>query len=121
MAAMQGQRGEGGIKIILFLVVLFYSIFAGIKIMTARADDASVKAKAEETIKFAGPQFYKGEDILYRVNKELKDRNAPIKPEAVKLTDEGKEWHLEFEYTRDVPLVVWTYKNVVKVDTRGPK
>ncbi len=129
----RGQRGESNLKVIIFLIVVVYVVFVALKIVPAISDDGEMEHKAEELTKFFGAREgdKKADGLQYLIFKEAerlkiascgKTPSCPdVKREDIKVTDEGREWHTEFKYHREINLLFWTWKEDKTIDKRGPK
>jgi hypothetical protein len=114
------QRG-GAVKTILIVVVILYAIFATLKVVSARTDDAALRDQAEQKLRYGGGEGMKAKDIHFALAKFARDNNIPL-PEDKLIVEESKdEWHIKFDYDRSIDLIVTKYEYPVNFDQRKPK
>ena len=122
MTDRSGERGEGGLKILLVLAAIGYGAFVAVKLVPAKADDGSFEHKVEETLKYAETRNLKtAKDIQYNLGLEAKKLNLDLKDEQIEVREEGNEWHAIIKYHRLIPLVFWKYEKDIVLDKKAGK
>ena len=118
---IRNERGGGGLKILIFVVVLLYSIFSIIKVVGAKTDDATIVDETKTLMKYAGDKRQSDKDIHYLILQIAKERDIPLTENMVNVKDQGDSWQVDFKYQRDVDLWVWNYKYDVVFNETMPK
>ena len=121
MTVSRRERGEGGLKAIVFLAVLGYAVMCGVKIIPKVSDDGSIQKGVEEILRFAGPQVWKLPDVKYKVTLKVKQYSIPVKDDDIEVTEDGRDFRVKFSYKREVNLIFWTWKKDVTVNQTGPR
>jgi hypothetical protein len=105
--APRGQRGEGKIKTILFLLIFAAIIFVGFKTVPAYVAEFQLSDKMQETARFAIVQHQSEDQIREAIFKVMQDLGIPAKSEDIKLDVTQQFVTITVDYHVPVDLLVF--------------
>ena len=127
MTSWSKQRGEGGLKNLIFVVVILYSLFCGLNIAFATIADKELMKEIETVLKYAGTHGppWKPKDMKYNIWRKVQEMDLhqqgqglkePIEEDDIVVVEDGPNYRAKLEYDRAVELVVWTWRKNIKID-----
>jgi hypothetical protein len=105
--ARRGERGEGRLKTVLFLLIFATAIFIGFKTLPAYVAEYQLADKMQETARFAVVQRQSEEQVRETIFKVIQDLNIPCKKEDIKVTSSSGGVTISVDYRVPVDLIVY--------------
>ena len=105
--ARRGERGEGRLKTVLFLLIFAAAIFIGFKTLPAYVAEYQLADKMQETARFAVVQRQSEEQVRETIFKVIQDLNIPCKKEDIKVTSSSGGVTISVDYRVPVDLIVY--------------
>jgi Flp pilus assembly protein TadG len=105
--ARRGERGEGRLKTVLFLLFFASAIFIGFKTLPAYVAEYQLADKMQETARFAVVQRQSEEQIRETIFKVIQDLNIPCKKEDIKVTTNASAVTISVDYRVPVDLIIY--------------
>jgi len=118
MKRLRDERGEGKIKVIITLAVIFYAIYVAVKLVPTWTNDKSFRNDVAVHIKYADQKVWSPGDVEFNIRKSADAYDVEFEDEAIEVTKTKKEWRVQIDYTRRVDLIFWEYVKPVKIDER---
>lgn len=109
-AAPSLERGSSRLKLIVFVAILFASIFVGFKVIPILINNMQFQDGIESVARFASVNHQSPDDIRTAVLKEAQNEDIPI--DAGNIHVKGESGHVEiaadYSVTVDLGLYQWT-------------
>src|SRR5271156_1567786 len=103
----RGQRGEGKLKAVFFLLFFVAMIFVGFKTVPAFVAEYQLTDKMSEIARFAVVQHQNEEEIRDAIFKVIQDLEIPAKKENIKVTSTNQLVTINVDYRVPVDLLVF--------------
>jgi len=108
--APSSERGSSRLKLIVFVAILFASIFVGFKVIPILINNMQFQDGIESVARFASVNHQSPDDIRTAVLKEAQNEDIPI--DAGNIHVKGESGHVEiaadYSVTVDLGLYQWT-------------
>jgi hypothetical protein len=102
-----GERGEGKLKTIIFLLFFASMIFVGFKTIPAYVAEYQLADKMQESARFAVVTRQNEDQIRDAIFKVVEDLDIPAKKEDIKVTSTNSLVTINVDYTVPVDLLVY--------------
>jgi hypothetical protein len=103
----RGQRGEGRLKAIVYLVILIAAVYAAVKIVPLYVAEYELKDKMGEQARFAVVNRYTPDQIRENIYKTIQDLDIPAKREDIKVETNYHGLVITVNYSVPVDFLVY--------------
>ncbi|MGB2632618.1 MAG: hypothetical protein WAM58_01665 [Candidatus Acidiferrum sp.] len=114
-SSRRAERGEGGLKALLYLAFLIIAVFVAFKAVPAYVANYQLKDKMTEQAKFAIVNRYTEDQIKDNIFRTIQDLDIPATRDDVKVTNTNHG--IEITVTYSVPVDFLVYKTDLNFDT----
>jgi hypothetical protein len=103
----RAQRGEGGLKALLYLAFLIVAVFVAFKLVPLYVADYQLKDKMSEQARFAIVNRYTEDQIKDNIFHTIQDLDIPAKRDDVKVENTNHGLAITVNYTVPVDFLVY--------------
>ncbi len=118
-ASYGAERGEGRLKALVYLAVLFIGVYLAVKLVPLYVAEYELKDKMGEQARFAIVNRYTDDQIKDNIFKTIQDLDIPAKRDAVKVANTHNGLMISVEYTVPVDLMVYKTDLTFSPSTEG--
>jgi hypothetical protein len=101
----RGERGEGKIKLVLFLLIFASLIFVGFRTVPAYVAEYQLADKMQESARFAIVTRQSEEQVRETIYKVIQDLDIPVKKEDIKVVTTDRAVTISIDYRVPVDLL----------------
>ena len=106
-SSQRAQRGEGGLKALLYLAFLIVAVFVAFKLVPLYVADYQLKDKMSEQARFAIVNRYTEDQIKDNIFHTIQDLDIPAKRDDVKVENTNHGLAITVNYTVPVDFLVY--------------
>src|SRR5947199_9458470 len=103
----RAERGEGRFKLVVFVAILVFGVFAAFKLFPPYLAEYQLSDKMQEQARFAVVNRYSEEKIRDTILKEAQDLDIPITGEEIKVLASQSVVRISVDYTVPIDLLFY--------------
>jgi Domain of unknown function (DUF4845) len=105
--SLHSQRGEGGLKALIYLAFLIIGVFVAVKIVPVYVAEYQLKDKITEQARFAAANHYGNEQVRDSIFRTIQDLDIPAKKDDIKVAETNHGISISVNYSVPVDFLVY--------------